>query len=134
MAASNTSQMDLSTGLQEPLVSVLIPSYNRLAYVKEAIESAVGQTYQNVEILVFDDYIIDEIGKINYPETEKVSKHCHRTNLKEGVYQPFCKLAIVESAVSPAAAAVIRKDVFDWDDIPSEIGGRWDVDINYLCC
>jgi cellulose synthase/poly-beta-1,6-N-acetylglucosamine synthase-like glycosyltransferase len=55
MAVSNQSQTALSSELQQPLVSVLIPSYNRPGYLKEAIESAVGQTYQNVEILVFDD-------------------------------------------------------------------------------
>lgn len=39
----------------KPLVSILIPVYNGSNYVAEAIESALNQTYQNIEILVIND-------------------------------------------------------------------------------
>ncbi|MFG6093965.1 glycosyltransferase [Leptothoe sp. ISB3NOV94-8A] len=38
-----------------PLISVIIPTYNRPAYLKEAIASVVNQTYANLEIIVSDD-------------------------------------------------------------------------------
>ncbi len=38
-----------------PLISVIIPTYNRLDYLREAIASAVNQTYSNLEIIVSDD-------------------------------------------------------------------------------
>jgi glycosyltransferase involved in cell wall biosynthesis len=38
-----------------PLVSIIIPVYNGFNYLKEAIESALGQTYENIEILVIND-------------------------------------------------------------------------------
>ncbi|HWK56110.1 MAG TPA: glycosyltransferase family 2 protein [Parapedobacter sp.] len=38
-----------------PLVSVIIPTYNRAFIVMKAIESALQQTYPNVEVLVIDD-------------------------------------------------------------------------------
>lgn len=38
-----------------PLVSVVIPTYNRPVYLKQAIESACQQTYSNLEIIVADD-------------------------------------------------------------------------------
>jgi glycosyltransferase involved in cell wall biosynthesis len=41
--------------LREPLVSVIIPTYNRPEYLKKAIASAVGQTYRHLEIIVSDD-------------------------------------------------------------------------------
>lgn len=41
--------------MNNPLVSVVIPTYNRSAYLNETIESVVEQTYTNIEILVIDD-------------------------------------------------------------------------------
>jgi glycosyltransferase involved in cell wall biosynthesis len=38
-----------------PLVSVIIPTYNREKYLNKAIESVSNQTYNNIEILVIDD-------------------------------------------------------------------------------
>jgi glycosyltransferase involved in cell wall biosynthesis len=38
-----------------PLVSVVVPTYNRAHLVCEAIGSALAQTYRNVEVLVVDD-------------------------------------------------------------------------------
>lgn len=38
-----------------PLVSVLMPTYNREDFVGEAIESVLAQTYPNLELIVVDD-------------------------------------------------------------------------------
>jgi glycosyltransferase involved in cell wall biosynthesis len=38
-----------------PLVSVLIPTYNRLHYLREAVESVLRQSYTNWELIVVDD-------------------------------------------------------------------------------
>jgi glycosyltransferase involved in cell wall biosynthesis len=37
------------------LTSVILPTYNRLAYLKEALDSAIAQTYRNIEIIVHDN-------------------------------------------------------------------------------
>ena len=47
--------MSIDINSPEPLVSVIIPTYNRQHYLKQAIESAIGQKYQNIEIIVSDD-------------------------------------------------------------------------------
>lgn len=38
-----------------PPVSLVIPLYNQKQYVGEAIESALAQTYPNIEIIVVND-------------------------------------------------------------------------------
>ena len=38
-----------------PLVSILIPCYNSEQWIEQAIDSALNQTYKNIEIIVIDD-------------------------------------------------------------------------------
>lgn len=38
-----------------PLVSILIPTYNRPVYFEQALKSALNQTYGNIEIIVSDN-------------------------------------------------------------------------------
>ena len=42
-----------------PKVSIVIPVYNGSNYLAEAIESALGQTYTNIEVIVVNDGSID---------------------------------------------------------------------------
>jgi glycosyltransferase involved in cell wall biosynthesis len=43
-----------------PLVSIIIPTFDRPRYLQEAINAALAQTYANVEVLVFDNGTLDE--------------------------------------------------------------------------
>jgi glycosyltransferase involved in cell wall biosynthesis len=43
-----------------PLVSILIPTFDRPHYLAEAIDAALAQTYRNLEVLVFDNGTMDE--------------------------------------------------------------------------
>lgn len=47
-----------------PLVSIIIPLYNTENYISEAINSALNQTYENIEILIIDDGSTDGSLKI----------------------------------------------------------------------
>src|SRR5262245_55450805 len=38
-----------------PLISVIIPSFNSARFVVQAVESALAQTYSPIEIIVIDD-------------------------------------------------------------------------------
>jgi glycosyltransferase involved in cell wall biosynthesis len=43
-----------------PKVTIVIPVYNGSDYLQEAIESALAQTYQNLEIIIVNDGSLDE--------------------------------------------------------------------------
>lgn len=50
-----------------PLVSVIIPSYNRGPMIADAVESALTQTYPNVEVVVVDDGSEDNTLRVLEP-------------------------------------------------------------------
>ena len=47
-----------------PLVSVLIPVYNREHLVGESIKSAINQTYKNIEIIIVDNFSTDNTWSV----------------------------------------------------------------------
>lgn len=50
--------------LNMPAVSVIIPCYNGEAYLGEAIDSALVQTYPNVQVIVVDDGSTDRSAEV----------------------------------------------------------------------
>jgi glycosyltransferase involved in cell wall biosynthesis len=48
----------------KPLVSVLMPAYNSELYIAEAIQSILNQTYQNIELIIFDDGSSDKTRQV----------------------------------------------------------------------
>lgn len=54
-----------------PLVSILIPTYNRPDYFKLALESALSQTYRNIEIVIGDNSTNDATQKLMQPYLAK---------------------------------------------------------------
>ncbi|GAX35858.1 glycosyltransferase family 2 protein [Nodularia sp. NIES-3585] len=203
-----------SGGLEnEPLVSVIIPTYNRPEYLQQAIASAINQTYQNIEIIVSDNcspenpqaiveafgdarirfwrqpqnlgmianqmhgfkmargkyvaslhdddmwnqdflaklvppleansdlilafcdqYIIDADSRIIAAKTQLNTRSYKRDQIAPGVHQPFDQIGLIDKSIPTAAACVIRNNLIDWDSIPAEIGGMWDLYLTYLCC
>lgn len=62
----DAQSQDLTTEAKTntPLVSVIVPVYNVLPFIHEALDSAVNQTYSNLEIIVIDDGSTDGSSKV----------------------------------------------------------------------
>src|SRR5215204_5464733 len=54
----------MSGFLRVPLVSVIISNYNYEPFLREAIDSALNQTYSNTEVIVEDDGSTDDSQEI----------------------------------------------------------------------
>ena len=44
-------------------VSIILPSYNYENFIKEAIDSVLRQSYKNWELIIVDDFSMDNSGK-----------------------------------------------------------------------
>jgi glycosyltransferase involved in cell wall biosynthesis len=68
-----------------PLVSIVLPTYNGSRYLSEAIESCLGQTYTNWELIVVDDCSTDvtpEIIASYVAKDSRIRSLRHPTNRK----------------------------------------------------
>jgi len=68
---------------KKPNVSVIIPTYNRAQIIGRAIESALNQTYQNIELIIIDDGSTDNTMEVikKYRSWDKRVKYiCHEKN------------------------------------------------------
>ena len=50
--------------MKEPLISIIIPTYNRANLISDTLDSVLGQTYQNWECLVINDDSTDNTESI----------------------------------------------------------------------
>lgn len=65
--------------MAEPLISVVIPTYNRAHYVCEAIDSVLAQTYKNIEIIAVDDGSTDNTKDIIQQYSSRI-KYIYQNN------------------------------------------------------
>jgi hypothetical protein len=65
VAAAVTEQYPASTGRNTlPLVSIIVPAYNAARFLREALDSLLAQTYQNIDIILLDDASTDATPEI----------------------------------------------------------------------
>ncbi|MEX0636020.1 MAG: glycosyltransferase family 2 protein, partial [Ferruginibacter sp.] len=85
----------------QPLVSIILPTYNGEKYIRTSVESCLRQTYQNIELIIVNDCskdntlaIVEEYAKkdtrikiINNPINKKLPSSLNEGfKLAKGVY------------------------------------------------
>lgn len=68
--------------MEKNLVTIVVPIYNVEAYLHECVDSILGQSYSNLEIILVDDGSLDSSGKICdfYSTQDNRIKVIHKLN------------------------------------------------------
>lgn len=68
--------------MNRPLISIIIPIYNSEAFLDKCIQSAINQSYSNIEIVLVNDGSIDSSGEMcdTYAATDSRIKTIHKKN------------------------------------------------------
>ena len=68
--------------MNNPLISIIVPIYNVEVYIRNCVDSILGQTYENLEIILVDDGSPDNCGAIcdEYRSKDKRIKVIHKKN------------------------------------------------------
>jgi glycosyltransferase involved in cell wall biosynthesis len=127
------------TGYNQPLVSVIVASYNHVSFLDDRMKSLLNQTYSNIEVIVIDDNSTDESALTlrKYLKDSRVKLIENTTNtgwvnvsnqgflLSEGEYVVFancddtCESTLIENLVqffqlNPSAGIVFcRSSLID---------------------
>jgi len=69
--------------------TVVIPTYNRAAHVKAAVDSVLAQTYSNFEVIVVDDGSTDNTEQVLAVITDERFKYYKKSNAERGAARNF---------------------------------------------
>jgi glycosyltransferase involved in cell wall biosynthesis len=108
-----------------PLVSVIIPAYNRERTLRRAVESTLGQTVQDIEVIVVDDASNDNTAKV----AQELVLSDTRVRLIQNIQNTCNRGAQAARNIGARAANGEWLNFFDSDDwmLPTSIEARLSV-------
>jgi len=105
----------------EPLVSVVIPVYNRERLISRAVNSCLNQSHRNIEVLVIDDGSSDDtpkVAKVMGGKDERV--HVIRNPRNRGVN--YCRNVGLRQGNGKYVNFLDSDDIFCKDKITAQLG------------
>jgi glycosyltransferase involved in cell wall biosynthesis len=106
--------------IENPILSVLMPAYNAGAYIQEAIDSVLAQSFTNFELLVFNDGSTDNTLSVLKQYTDPRLKIFNQENM--GLVNTLNK------GLSLAKGKYVAR--FDADDIC--LPNRFQIELDFL--
>ena len=99
-------------GVSEDLISVIVPVYKVEKYLDRCVESIVGQTYENLEIILMDDGSPDSCGAMcdAWAQRDSRIKVVHKKNggLSDARNAPASKRPRVRGSALSTAMTTLR--------------------------
>jgi glycosyltransferase involved in cell wall biosynthesis len=117
----------------QPLVSVIMNCFNGDTYLKEAIDSVISQTYQNWEIIFWDNASTDDSAKIAQSYDSKV-KYFHTAN---NTPLGRARVSAIDEAKGEYLAFLDCDDLWKNDKLEKQISairGKTNVGLVYSRC
>lgn len=105
--------------MEEPLISVVVPVYNAEPFLRESLESLLGQTYGNLEFLFMENGSTDDSAAIlaTYAEADERAE-VHRSARNRGIF------ANVNAGIALARGELVAfyhaDDLYDPDTVRRE--------------
>lgn len=104
--------------MKEPLVSVIMPSYNAKYYIEESIKSILRQTYQNFELIIIDDLSTDGTWRIVQDITDE---RCRKYSNDKNYGIAYTRNRAIEMAKGKYLAFMDDDDVAITNRIAKEV-------------
>jgi len=79
-----THPLSAGRSAAQPLVSILVPAYNGAGFLREALDSLLAQTYENIEIILLDDASTDATPQVAAEYADRIQYIRQPRNL--GIY------------------------------------------------
>ena len=118
-----------------PLVSIIIPTYNRAHLLGETLESVLAQTYENWECLIIDDGSIDATDELMdfYCEKDSRIKYYHRPDIRQKGANA-CRNYGFEMCKGEFIQWFDSDDIIHADKLKIQVAALYNNNYNYSVC
>lgn len=114
-----------------PLVSVVIPVYNGMPFIQGTLESVLGQSYENIEVVVINNASTDATGKYLDSISDPRLRIIHRVELQSAAHN---WTQAIEESKGEFVKLVCADDLITSDSIEVQVATAMSNDSCVLVC